>query len=129
MIKAKKGLLIALFAALMIFAFGATSVFAAPSPAGHSFSSLDAVDADYPGLKVIVEPTCTTDGVGEITCTEDLNGTPWGKIYRRELFDRVIWPSGYWHQDTILARVDQVGAACHTGHYSCFYRDLFRTEE
>ena len=32
-------------------------------------------------------------------------------------------------QDTILARVDQVGAACHTGHYSCFYRDLFRTEE
>ncbi|MBR5046967.1 MAG: phosphoribosyl-AMP cyclohydrolase [Eubacterium sp.] len=26
--------------------------------------------------------------------------------------------------DTILARVDQVGAACHTGHYSCFYRDL-----
>lgn len=31
--------------------------------------------------------------------------------------------------DTILARVDQVGAACHTGHYSCFYRDLFRGEE
>ncbi len=37
------------------------------------------------------------------TKTRDLNGTPWGKIYRRELFDRVIWPSGYWHQDTILA--------------------------
>ena len=31
--------------------------------------------------------------------------------------------------DTILARVDQVGAACHTGHYSCFYRDLFRKQE
>ncbi len=30
--------------------------------------------------------------------------------------------------DTILARVDQIGAACHTGHYSCFYRDLFRKE-
>lgn len=30
--------------------------------------------------------------------------------------------------DTILARVDQVGAACHTGNYSCFYRDLFRKE-
>ena len=28
-------------------------------------------------------------------------------------------------KDTILARVDQVGAACHTGHYSCFYRNLF----
>jgi phosphoribosyl-ATP pyrophosphohydrolase/phosphoribosyl-AMP cyclohydrolase len=26
--------------------------------------------------------------------------------------------------DTILARVDQVGAACHTGNRSCFYRTL-----
>ena len=26
--------------------------------------------------------------------------------------------------DTILLLVDQVGAACHTGNRSCFYRDL-----
>ncbi len=26
--------------------------------------------------------------------------------------------------DTILAKVEQVGAACHTGHRSCFYREL-----
>lgn len=26
--------------------------------------------------------------------------------------------------DTILARVDQVGAACHTGNRTCFYRKL-----
>ena len=26
--------------------------------------------------------------------------------------------------DTILARVDQIGAACHTGHRTCFYRTL-----
>ncbi len=26
--------------------------------------------------------------------------------------------------DTILARVIQIGAACHTGHRSCFYRTL-----
>lgn len=24
--------------------------------------------------------------------------------------------------DTMLARVDQVGAACHTGHHSCFFQ-------
>ncbi len=32
-----------------------------------------------------------------------VNGTPWAKIFRRELFDRLLWPSGYWQEDTILA--------------------------
>lgn len=27
-------------------------------------------------------------------------------------------------EDTILLMVEQVGAACHTGHYSCFYRNI-----
>ncbi|KYH28765.1 MULTISPECIES: phosphoribosyl-AMP cyclohydrolase [Clostridium] len=26
--------------------------------------------------------------------------------------------------DTILVRVEQIGAACHTGNRSCFYREL-----
>ena len=26
--------------------------------------------------------------------------------------------------DALLIRVDQVGAACHTGKHSCFYREL-----
>jgi len=27
-------------------------------------------------------------------------------------------------EDTILLLVEQVGVACHTGHYSCFYREV-----
>ena len=27
--------------------------------------------------------------------------------------------------DTILAKVRQIGAACHTGNRSCFYRNLY----
>ncbi len=26
-------------------------------------------------------------------------------------------------EDTLLIKVEQLGAACHTGHYSCFYRN------
>ncbi|MCF7924930.1 MAG: bifunctional phosphoribosyl-AMP cyclohydrolase/phosphoribosyl-ATP diphosphatase HisIE [Candidatus Izimaplasma sp.] len=29
-------------------------------------------------------------------------------------------------EDTLLAKVEQVGAACHTGNKSCFYRDIVK---
>lgn len=31
--------------------------------------------------------------------------------------------------DSLLLKVDQVGAACHTGNRSCFYRSLWKGEE
>lgn len=30
--------------------------------------------------------------------------------------------------DTILAKVEQIGAACHTGSYSCFFKELAKPE-
>lgn len=32
-----------------------------------------------------------------------LNGCPWGKVFRRELFAHVLFPQGFWFEDTILA--------------------------
>lgn len=30
--------------------------------------------------------------------------------------------------DTILAKVEQIGAACHTGNYSCFFQELVKKD-
>lgn len=31
-------------------------------------------------------------------------------------------------KDTLLAKVEQVGAACHTGNRTCFYTNIFKAE-
>ena len=29
-------------------------------------------------------------------------GLPWGKVYKRELFEDIRFPEGYWYEDTII---------------------------
>ncbi len=31
--------------------------------------------------------------------------------------------------DTLLVKVEQIGAACHTGHHSCFYKQLLPVQK
>ena len=31
--------------------------------------------------------------------------------------------------DTLLVNVEQTGVACHTGSYSCFFREMYEAEE
>lgn len=31
--------------------------------------------------------------------------------------------------DTLLLNVEQTGAACHTGNYSCFFNELYNSDE
>ena len=40
---------------------------------------------------------------GDTVRTADLNGTPWGKLFHRKLFEHLLWPAGYWYEDTVLA--------------------------
>lgn len=34
-----------------------------------------------------------------------LYGTTWGKIYRRELFEDICFPVGYWYEDSVISQV------------------------
>ena len=79
--KSKRFLTILLSLAIML-TFMPTMAFAAEATsAGHDYgTTLEAVDATFPGLKVLVEPTCTEQGVGEIYCTLDMNGEKCGAV-------------------------------------------------
>lgn len=39
---------------------------------------------------------------GQLASMNALYGMPWGKVYRRELFEKVCFPEGYWFEDSCL---------------------------
>lgn len=48
----------------------------------------------------------------------------WNKGATSGHLQRVISIKGDCDKDTLLVTVEQIGAACHTGSHSCFFRDL-----
>lgn len=43
-----------------------------------------------------------TQKVGELNPLLDLYGMPWGKVYKRFLFEKICFPEKYWFEDSVL---------------------------
>ena len=66
-------------------------------------------------------------------------GTTWfWSRSRQELWNKGAHSGHFQHvmeifydcdEDTLLVKVHQIGAACHTGNRSCFYRKLYSKDE
>ncbi len=65
---------------------------------------------------------------GKMTYWSRSRGELWRKGMTSGHFQYVKCLSIDCDNDTILAKVSQVGAACHTGNHTCFYRDMVRKE-
>ena len=48
----------------------------------------------------------------------------WNKGETSGHYQKIISVSGDCDDDTLLIRVEQTGAACHTGHHSCFFQPI-----
>ena len=109
-------------------------------PAEQNFSFLDVYFEKASLLPAIVQEEST----GEVLMLAYMNeeslqktitsgfATYWSRS-RQELWLKGETSGHYQHvkdirvdcdNDTLLLLVEQTGAACHTGHYSCFYRNV-----
>lgn len=50
----------------------------------------------------------------------------WNKGATSGHFQHVVSIAGDCDNDTMLIRVEQTGAACHTGRHSCFYKEIYK---
>ena len=52
----------------------------------------------------------------------------WNKGATSGHLQKVIKITGDCDDDTLLVEVEQVGVACHTGSYSCFFNEIYSIE-
>lgn len=89
---------------------------------------------DYKTLEVLMlaymneEAFDTTLEIGRMTYWSRSRRELWTKGMTSGHFQYVKSLSIDCDNDTILAKVSQVGAACHTGNRTCFYRDMVKKE-
>lgn len=53
----------------------------------------------------------------------------WNKGATSGHLQKVVSIVGDCDDDTLLVRVHQIGAACHTGNYSCFFKPFYQAKE
>ena len=53
----------------------------------------------------------------------------WNKGATSGHLQKVISMYGDCDDDTLLVNVEQTGAACHTGNYTCFFNEIYKNEE
>ena len=56
-------------------------------------------------------------------------GYTWNKGATSGHLQKVVSIYGDCDNDTLLVNVEQTGAACHTGSYSCFFNEIYNNEE
>lgn len=89
---------------------------------------------DYKNAEVLMlaymneEAFETTLRTGKMTYWSRSRGELWTKGMTSGHFQYVKALSIDCDNDTILAKVSQTGAACHTGNRTCFYRDMVRKD-
>ncbi|MCC8044256.1 MAG: bifunctional phosphoribosyl-AMP cyclohydrolase/phosphoribosyl-ATP diphosphatase HisIE [Clostridiales bacterium] len=95
---------------------------------------LPVVVQDYCTLEVLMvaymneEAYQTTIRTGRMTYWSRSRGELWVKGLTSGHFQYVKELAIDCDNDTLLAKVAQIGAACHTGHRSCFYRPILQKE-
>jgi len=74
------------------------------------------------------EAYLSTLKIGRMTYYSRSRACQWLKGETSGHFQHVKEMTADCDKDTILARVSQIGAACHTGNYSCFFNEIMKKE-
>ncbi len=56
-------------------------------------------------------------------------GALWNKGATSGHLQKVVAIYGDCDDDTLLVKVKQIGNACHTGAYSCFFKEIYQEDE
>lgn len=100
----------------------------------NSDGHVPVVVQDYQTLKVLMvaymdeEAYRMTLKTGRMTYYSRSRNELWIKGATSGHFQYVMELTADCDKDTILAKVAQVGAACHTGNYSCFFNEIMKKE-